>query len=105
METDQPIAVTDKRKKNFEIGAKITLILITSNIIWQLAAIYQTRYQLASPIIPQSAVWDINKQFVFQAIFSASVSLIALILYFFDKYLFVIILVVSALMISRYIYM
>lgn len=96
---------TDKQRNNLKTGAKIALIVLLLNVVGQLAAVYQTRYQLVSPLIPESTIWEISKQFIFHAIVSASASVVALVLYFFDKYLFVIILVGLILIADRFIYM
>ena len=104
METVKAIAKSEKRSRNFKIGAQVALIVLFLNIVGQLVAVYQTRYQLLSPIIPESTIWDINKQFIFHAIVSAIVSIAGLLLYFFDRYLIVIILVVLTLIVDRFIY-
>ncbi len=85
------------------VGARIALTILVFNIVRHLLTIDQTRYVLASPLIPESTICDINKQFVFLAIFSAVASIIGLLLYLFKKYLFVMILVVSVLIADRYI--
>jgi hypothetical protein len=102
METEQKQA--SRRRRNLKKGAKIALVLIMLNVVGQLATVYQTRHHLASPLIPESAIWQVNKQFVFLAIVSAVVSLLALLLYFFEKYVFVIVLVALTMIASRYIY-
>jgi hypothetical protein len=85
-------------------GAKVSLIILLLNIVRQLVAIYQTRHQLVSPIIPESAIWEINKQFIFHAVVSAIASAAGLLLYFFNKYLLVIILVVLIIIADQFIY-
>jgi hypothetical protein len=94
----------DKKQKSLKTGAKIALTILLINIVGQLATVYQTRYQLISPLIPESTIWEINKQFVFHAIVSAIASVVGLLLYFFDKYLLVIILVTLVLVADRFIY-
>ncbi len=94
----------DKKQKRLKTGAKIALTILLLNVVGQLAAIYQTRHQLISPLIPESTIWEINKQFVFHAIVSAITSIVGLLLYFFDKYLLVIILVALVLIADRFIY-
>ncbi|HBI00043.1 MAG TPA: hypothetical protein DHV26_03605 [Cytophagales bacterium] len=94
----------DKKQKHLKTGAKIALTILLLNVVGQLATIYQTRYQLISPLIPESTIWEINKQFVFHAIVSAIASVVGLLLYFFDKYLVVILLVALVLIADRFIY-
>ena len=80
------------------------LILLLLNIVGQLVMVFQTRYQLVSPFIPESAIWSICKQFVFNALIASIVGVIGLILDFFEKHLLVIILVVLTLIAVRFIY-
>jgi len=104
METEQQIIKEHKINDNLKKGAKVALIVLLLNVVGQLVTVYQTRYQLISPLIPESTIWEINKQFIFHAIVSAIASIVGLFLYFFDKYLLVIILVALVLVADRYIY-
>ena len=104
METEQQIIKAHKRNDNLKKGAKVALVILLLNVVGQLATVYQTRYQLVSPLIPESTIWEINKQFIFHAIVSAIASIVGLLLYFFDKYLLVIILVALVLIADRFIY-
>ena len=104
METDKAIAKPIGRKKNLKTGAKVVLVILLLNVVRHLVSVYQTRYQLQSPLIPESTIWEISKQFIFHAIVSAIASIAGLLLYFFDKYLLVIILVVLILIADRFIY-
>jgi len=104
METGPQVRKASKRKENLKKGAKVSLTILLLYIVGQLVSIYQTRYQLVSPLIPESIIWEINKQFVFTALISSIVTIVGLILYFFDKYLLVIILVVLTLIANRFIY-
>ena len=97
-------AKASERKINLKKGAKVSLVLLLVYVLAQLLAVYQTRQQLVSPLIPESTIWQINKQFIFTATVSVMVSLVALVLYFFDKYLLVIMLVGVALIVNRFIY-
>jgi hypothetical protein len=94
----------DQNRINIRTGAKVALVVLLLNVVGQLAAIYQTRQQLISPLIPEGTFWQISEQFVSQAIVSASASVIALLLFFFEKYWFVIILVGMILIAGRLIY-
>jgi len=104
MEAQQIISTTSKKNLNLKKGAKVCMIILLLYVIGELLSVYQTRYELVSPLIPESTIWEINKEFIFHAIVSASVSVVALVLYFFDKYLVAIILVVLTLIINRFIY-
>ena len=104
METEQQRIKASKRKDNLKKIAKISLTVLLLYVVGQLAAVYQTRYQLVSPIIPENIIWEINKQLIFTAFVSAIISVVGLILYFFDKYLLVIVIVVLTLIANRFIY-
>jgi hypothetical protein len=104
MDTEKEIAKENKREKNLKKGAKACLIVLLLYIVGQLEAVYQTRYQLVSPLIPESIIWKISKQFIFTAFIAAIVSVIGLLFYFFGKHLLVIILVVLTLIACRFIY-
>ena len=103
METEKAIAREHKREDNLKKAAKVALIILLLNVVGQLVAVYQTRYQLVSPLIPESTIREINKQFIFHAIVSAIASIAGLLLYFFDKYLLVIIIVGLILIADRFI--
>jgi len=51
--------------------AKLSLVVLLIQTICQLVATFQTSYQLTSPLIPKSLLWEINKQFVFVALISS----------------------------------
>lgn len=92
------------KKEKLKKGAQVCLVVLILYIIGQLSTVFQTRYQLASPLIPESTIWQISKQFVFTALAATIVNVIVLILYFFQKYLLVIILVAVTLIADRFIY-
>jgi hypothetical protein len=92
-------------KDNFKKGAKISLIVLLLYVVRQLISAYQTKYQLTSPFVPESTIWQITKQFIFTALVSAVISIVGLLLYFFEKYLWTIILVVLTLIAERFIYL
>jgi hypothetical protein len=92
-------------KDNFKKGAKISLIVLLLYVVRQLISAYQTKYQLTSPFVPESTIWQITKQFIFTALVSTIISIVGLLLYFFEKYLWTIILVVLTLIAERFIYL
>jgi hypothetical protein len=93
-----------RKSRNLKIAAKILLVVLLLSVVKQLIAVYQTRYQLVSPLIPESVIWKINNRFIFISLISTAASIAGLILYFFEKYLWVIILVLLTLLSQRYIY-
>lgn len=104
MDTVQELTQTSRKKKNLKVAAKISLVVLLLSIVGQLISVYQTRYQLVSPLIPESTIWEITKQFIFIALVSAVCNIVGLILYFYEKYLWLIILVGLTLISERFIY-
>ena len=104
MGTEQELTQTSRKKKNLKVAAKISLVVLLLSVVGQLISVYQTRYQLVSPLIPESTIWEITKQFIFIALVSAVCSIVGLILYFYEKYLWLIILVGLTLISGRFIY-
>ena len=93
-----------KKPRNVKTGAKILIIVLLLTVVGQFVSIYQTRHQLTSPLIPESTIWAINKQFILKAFVSTMSSIVGLIFYFFEKYLLVIILIGLTLVVNRFIY-
>jgi hypothetical protein len=104
METGKELPEPVREKRNMETGAKVSLVVLLFSVVSQLFSVYETRYVVVSPLIPESYIWQINKQFIFIAFISALTSIVGLAFYFFKKYLWVIILVVLTLAIERFIY-
>jgi hypothetical protein len=95
----------DKKTKIIvKTGAKISMIILLLATVGQFVSAYQTSYQLVTPVIPKSTIWEINKQFIFIAFIFTITSLLSLVLYFYEKYLWIIIMIVLILIGSRFIY-
>jgi len=77
---------------NLRIVAMITLAILLFSVAGEWITVYLTNYQLSSPIIPASTLAQINGPFKLMAIILSSVALLALILFFCKKHLFVVIL-------------
>ncbi len=92
-----------EKQKRVKIAAKISMIFLLLTIVGQFISIYQTNYQLVSPIISQNTIWEINKQFIFIAFISTIISIVGLLLYFYEKYLWIIILIAITLLSERFI--
>ena len=104
----EPANISDKslRQKIYrKKGARISLLVLLLATIVQFVSVYQTERNLFSPLIPTNLVWEINRQFIFMAFLFTVSSFVGLILYFYDKYLWVIIWVLLILITSRYIYL
>ena len=104
MDTEKKLTQTSRTKINLKIAAKISLVILLLSVVGQLFSVYQTRHQLVSPVIPGSTIWEITKQFIFIALVSAVSSIVGLILYFYEKYLWIIILAGLTLISERFIY-
>jgi hypothetical protein len=104
MDTGKELSQPIRPKQNLKIAASIALILLMLNVARQLISVFQTRYMLISPVIPESAIWQINKQFIFQALISVISGIAGLIFYFYEKYLWILILVGLTLLIGRFVY-
>jgi len=96
--------MNSKTQINLKTAAKISLLILLLSIVKQFISIYQTSSQLVSPIIPKIMVWEISKQFILVAFVLTVSSVIGLVLYFYDKYLLILILAVLTLIASRYVY-
>lgn len=95
----------ETRQKRVHTGAKASLIILILSILFQFLTLYQTARQLNSPLIPKSLFWDIGKQYIFVAFVLTAACLPCLILYFYKRYLAVIVVVTVILIISRFIYL
>lgn len=91
--------------KNLKKGAKAALIILSLSILRQLVFVYEIKYALTSPLVPESAIWEICKEYIFKASFLTVSCIAAIILYFYDKYVSIIILTVLALVVIRLIYL
>lgn len=104
MDAEKILTTTSPRDNRLKKGAIACIVLLAFSIIAQLFRVWQTWYELESPLVPKSLIQEINKQFIFKAIVAAVVSLIVLALYYFKRHLLVIIFVILTLIASRYIY-
>ncbi len=104
MDTERELTKPGKPKNNLQVAAKISLAVLLFSVAGHLVAVFQTRYQLVSPLIPESTIWEITKQFIFFALVYSVSSIVGLVFYFYKKYLWVIILAVLTIIIGRFIY-
>ena len=86
---------------NLKKGAKFSLIVLLISILGKYIIFYQTKYQLESPLIPASTILTITEPYLFIGLVSTIVSLVALLLYFYEKYLLIIILVILTIIWQR----
>jgi hypothetical protein len=104
MKAEQPISKADRLEINLKMGARVTLVVLLLSFVRHLVAFFEIRYQLMSPLIPDRTIWEISKQFLFHAIVFALAALAGLVLYYFDKYLLIIILAILIFIANAYIY-
>jgi hypothetical protein len=91
------------RIKQLRIGARTALVILNFFLLIQFVEMYRTEYELITPLIPKSIIWEINRQYAFVAFELAAANMIALLFYYWRKYLLVIIFICLALLITRYI--
>jgi hypothetical protein len=92
-----------KNQRKIKTAAKISLIVLLLTIVGQMIKVYLTKYQLLSPLISENTIWEINKQFIFTAFISTIICIIGLLLYFYERYLWIIILIAITLLSERFI--
>jgi hypothetical protein len=88
--------------RNLKAGAKIALIVSLISVVRHQLVFHQTRYQLISPIIPEKIIFDIAAPHMICATISAIATIIALIGYFYSRYLFAIVTCGIALVVSEF---
>jgi hypothetical protein len=85
--------------------AKLALIALLLNIVRYLIGTYRTEAQLTSPLIPSSTIWEINKHLIFLATISAVASVLGVVLYFYQKYLLIVIITIAVLVAGQFIHL
>jgi hypothetical protein len=90
--------------RRLKASAIVCLGLLLLFIISQLLSIYQTRRQLASPLIPRWMIDMINQEYLFHAIVSSVMLVIAVGLFLLRRYWWAILLVAITLVGNRFLY-
>jgi hypothetical protein len=88
--------------RRLKASAIVCLGLLLLFIIGQLLNIYQTRRELTSPAIPRVIIEDLNQQYLFHAIVSSVMLVIAVGFYLLKRYWWAILLVAITLLGNRY---
>lgn len=96
---------TDTADQKWHLASKVALVVLNFFLLLQFVNMYQTAYQLVTPLIPKSIIWEINRQYAFVAFVLTGVNIISLLLFFWKKHIAVVIVVAIALIASRYIYL
>jgi len=99
--TQTPTQRTAQRRLN--VCALVCLGLLALFILSQFLRIYQTRRELVSPLVPEIVIRQLNEQYLFHAIVSSIMLLIAVGVYLLKRYWWAILLVAFTLVGDRYI--
>lgn len=86
------------------IVSKITLTTGTLATVLQFIYIRQNSYTLDSIMIPKTMIWEVNKQHIFFAFILTLGNFCGLLLYFFKRYLWAVVIVLISLLVIRYVY-
>jgi hypothetical protein len=87
--------------RRLKASAVVCLGLLLLFIISQLLSIYQTKRELVSPLTPKAIIEDINQQYLFHAVVSSVMLVIAVALYLLKRYWWAILLVAITLVGNR----
>lgn len=79
------------KNTNLKKTAKIFLLFLLFAIILQIVYVLQTFFQLVSPLIERSIIWEICKLHFFKAFLFTIFGIPCLVFYFYEKYLAVVI--------------
>ena len=87
---------------SFKKPANVLLVILSVTIAVQLLAFYQTRYQLLSPLVPDSVTLKIVEPYIFNAIISSVALGVALVFRFYAKYLVAVIICSIAILFQQF---
>jgi hypothetical protein len=90
-----------KKEKTIEITCRILISLQLLLAIRGYIAFLQTKYQLVSPLIPESAIYEISYTYVITSLIASGCMLFTLWLYFLKKKISVIIIAAISLLLSE----
>lgn len=89
-------------RNNLRSGANIALVVLLVSISGQLFSYFQAKQQLISPLFPQNTLLTVTEPFVFAASVSSLACIVALVFYFYSKYLMTIITCCLALICQQF---
>lgn len=95
-------SIRARATRKLKICAIACMGLLLLYIISELLRIYQTRQELASPLIPEAVVQQINQQYILHAVVSSIMLLIAVGIYLLKRYWWAILLVAITLVGNQY---
>lgn len=82
---------SSKKDKTIEIVSRILISLQLILVIRGYVAFLHTKYQLVSPLIPESIVYDVSYAYVITSLIASGSMLVTLWLYFLKKKIAVIV--------------
>lgn len=82
-------------------SAALAMVLLSIYTIGQFVSIYQTRHQLVSPVILENIVWEISRPFFHTVFVLSIVNLVLFILFFFKRYILVVVLAVLSVVLTK----
>jgi hypothetical protein len=77
-------------QNKFRLWARIALVVLLLSLVRQFIVILQYQYQLTTPFIPQNTVLQIIRPLLITGLITTIASLVILLFYFFEKYVWVI---------------
>ncbi|MDI3319287.1 hypothetical protein [Pinibacter soli] len=104
MEALKKISLFLKQDERQKLLAQIALIVATLASVLQFIYIRQNSYTLDSVIIPKTMIWEVNKQHIFFAFILTIGNLCGLILFFLQRYLWTVAVILISLIAIRYVY-
>ena len=92
---------TSKKDKTIEIVSRILISLQLTLVIRGYIALFQTKYQLVSPLIPQNVIYEVSNPYIFTSLIASGFMLVTLWLYFLKKKIAVIVIAAISLLFAE----
>jgi hypothetical protein len=92
---------TSKKDKTIEIVSRILITLQLILVIRGYIELLQTKYQLVSPLIPQSVVYEVSYPYIITSLIASGCMLVTLWLYFLKKKIAVIVIAAISLLFAE----
>jgi hypothetical protein len=92
---------SSKKEKTIEIVCRILISLQLILVIRGYIVFLQTKYQLVSPLIPQSAIYEVSYTYVITSLIASACMLVTLWLYFLKKKMAAIIIAAVSLLLAE----
>jgi hypothetical protein len=94
--------MNDKALNRQAKASRVLLIIVLCSIGFNTGKFYQTQYILTNPLIPAEATLQIAKPYLWVSFVSVIASILALLFYFYAKYLITIIICALILVWQQY---